>query len=245
VAVARIDKKLNLYVPVYGEPLPRTDADGNPVLDPETKLQIVDEPIIAYACSCPISREMFERYFMVIAQTFATIMTPRAAGVVGLGLSTGPGCAALVLKHVAQQQRVWEDDPTTGTVGVRRGLLEEIKRLTTVAALTADGWKPVPLAIAVDQGFINEEDAAEVENAVVFFIAASAMLNRAQRAPMVSAAADLWGALTSSSTPTEFIASLRTSTGTASSGARSPAPAPADSTDAAAETGVKRSSVPA
>lgn len=216
--VARIDKKLNLIVPVYGEPEPRIE-NGKPAFDPETKKPIIDEPVIAWVHSTPIARDLFERYFRVIAGAWTMMMGG------GMGITAGPACAALCLKDVAERQRAWEDDPATGTAGVRTGLLEEIRRLTNVIALTDSGWQPIPLAIAVDQGRINEEDAREVENAIVFFIVASAMLNRAQRAPMVTVAADLWGAQVSSLTSTEWLASLRTSTGTASSGEKSPAPA--------------------
>lgn len=241
--VARIDKKLNLVVPIYGEPVQRVDTSGNPVLDPETKRQIIDEPVIAYAHSTPITRDLFERYFMVVAQSWA-LMMGGGRDVPGLGITAGPSCASLVLRHVAQRNNAWEDDPATGTPGVRMGLVEELKRLTTVIVLADDGWKPVPLAIAAAQGFINEEDAMEVENAVVFFIVASAMLNRAARGPMVEAAASLWGASTSSLTSMELTTSLRTSTGIGNFGEKSPAPVSGEQTAAPATEAVKQSSVP-
>ena len=53
--------------------------------------------IVAYVHSTPIAREVFERYFMVIAQTFSAIYGN------GLGRVGGPPVAMLLLKQVAAQ----------------------------------------------------------------------------------------------------------------------------------------------
>ena len=51
----KIDKKLNLIVPVYGDD---------------------EKTIRCYVHSTPISRETFERYFLIIGQTFGADLLP-------------------------------------------------------------------------------------------------------------------------------------------------------------------------
>jgi len=203
----RIDKRLHLIVPVYA------DEEGGDV--------------VAYVHSTPIAEEVVDRYFMVLGQTYSTIFSQ------GLGLAGGPPHAMRVLRHVATERGIWFDDPKTQAIGVERGLVEEMRRLTMVSALGKDGkWEGIPLAVAVDRGVLSAEDKTEVENAIAFFIVASATLGRAQRPGMLRAAAGLWGAQISSSNFTEWMSSLKTSTATANSGEKSPAianakPAPA------------------
>lgn len=193
----RIDKRLNLVVPIYAE-----EEGGD---------------IVAWVHSTPLGEETVDRYFMVIAQTYAAIFSQ------GLGLAGGPAVAMRLLRHIATERGVWHDDPKTNSIGVENGVVEEIRRLTMVAAIKDGKWEQIPLAVAVDRGIVSAEDKTEVENAIVFFIVASAVLPRAQRPAMIKAAADLWGAQTSSFTITEWAASLKTSTGTATTGAKYPA----------------------
>jgi hypothetical protein len=77
----RIDKKLNLVIPIYGE-------DG-------------DAPT-AWVHSTPIRRETFERYHMVIAKTFASIYTE------GLDFRVGPRVAMLRLREISEGMGKWE-----------------------------------------------------------------------------------------------------------------------------------------
>lgn len=230
----RIDRRLYLVIPIY------KDEEGS--------------DIVAHVHSAPLSEEVVDRYFMVLGKTYNAIFTG------GLGMAAGPGHAMRILRHVAEQEGVWKDDQKSGYVGVENGLVAEMRRLTNVSVLR-DGrweddeeagarklvggtWEALPLDVAVQAGAITEEDRAEVENAVAFFIAASATLSRAQRPAMVRAAAELWGAQVTSSPFTEFSNSLRTSTATASSGERPPAPAAKDDAPANATVGGKQRRVP-
>lgn len=215
----RIDRKLNLVVPIY------TDEEGG--------------EIVAYVHSTPVAEDVVDRFFMVLGQTYAAIFSQ------GLGLAGGPPHAMRVLRHVATERGVWFDDPKTQAVGVERGLVEEMRRLTNVAALSKDGkWEQLPLQVAVDRGILSGEDKTEVENAIAFFIVASATLGRAQRPAMLRAAAELWGAQISSSSFTEWTSSLKTSTETGSSGEKSRAAASAEPRPANATVDGKRRSVP-
>jgi hypothetical protein len=197
----KIDKALNLIVPVYGDD---------------------EQTVRCYVHSTPVSRETFEKYFLIVSQTFSQIFNQ------GLGAAAGPAVAMLLLKKIAEVDKSWD-----GPEGVQAGLVEEMRRLTSVVAPGEDGaWRPIPLNIAVDRKLLTPDDQAEVENAIVFFIVVSAMLRRAARREMLETAVGYWGARTSSSTCAEFTASLGTSTGTASSGgpesahAAGPQPAP-------------------
>lgn len=204
----RIDRRLNLVVPIFGDPVESPGADGNPS---------VVEPIIAYVHSTPLSAEAVDHYFGTLGPVFNQVMTG------GFGIAAGPANALRILRRVADNSGSWTN--RDGSPGEAQTLVEEIRRLTMVAIPAERGWTAVPLDVAVAQGHLNAEDKAEVENAIVFFIAASATLGRAARREMIEMAAGLWGARTSSLNSTEFTASLKTSIGTGNTGEKSPAPA--------------------
>lgn len=173
----------------------------------------------AYVHSTPIGVAVWERYFFVISQTFAQLYNN------GIGMTGGQRMALLLMKRTAEEAEIWEGD-----AGVEKGLVEEIRRLSTVIIPGPDGWRQVPWSVATKQGIVAGEDRSEVENAIVFFIVSSAMLPRGQREKMLKAAAGLWGARTSSLKPTEFIASLPTSIETGTS-------TPAETSSAEEEAG--------
>jgi hypothetical protein len=232
----RIDRKLNLVVPIYGDEIAKLDGAGQPVLD-ENKQPVMEAPIVAWVHSTPLSAEIIDRYFMVITQTFSAIFSQ------GLGVVGGPAAAMRLLRSGAQNSGIWADNEKTG-VGVENGLVAEIRRLTMVSINEGSGWASVPLQVAQAKGFLTTEDVSEVENAIVFFIVVSATLPRTERKAMVQGAAALWGALVTSLNSTEWTASLTTSTATGSSGGTSPAPASDVHGPASATVDGKPASVP-
>jgi hypothetical protein len=171
--------------------LPIVDANGSPV---------------AYIHSTPIDRQAFEANFMLISRTFATIYTQ------GLGIVAGPRVAALVLKDVATSMGIWE-----GPAGAANSLMSEIRRLTSIATPGSNGWEVLPYSTAISRGLIDPDDAAEAENALVFFTVASSMHRKSESAAVLDGALRLWGAWTSSSNITELIDSFRASTPVATS----------------------------
>jgi hypothetical protein len=214
MAEARVDHRLNLVVPIY------EDDEG--------------ERVLAYAYSTPLPRETVERHFFELGQAFSQIYSQ------GFGMVAGQAVGMMLLQQVGRN---------TGRENEVGALVAEIRRLTLVVVPAPnkdapEPWQSVPLAIAAERGFISDDDRAEVENAVVFFICSSAMLPRRARKEMVTGAAALWGARVTSSSATEFIASLRTSSATGSTGAKSPAPAPAAAATATVTVDGKRSSLP-
>lgn len=161
------------------------------------------ETIVAYVHSAPISRETFEAEFLLISKTFAAIHAE------GLGIIAGPRVASLVLQKVAERQ----NDEVRAI-----SLMNEIRRLSNVVMRTPEGWNSVPFQEVVDHHLLNGDDVAEVLNAIVFFIVTSAMQRRQDLKEMMGGAAKLWGARTTSSDFTAFVASLGTLTAPGTSG---------------------------
>jgi hypothetical protein len=174
----RIDKKLNLVVPIARD-------DGGTL----------------YVHATPVSREAFETYFLPISVAFSRIWSE------GLSVLAGPRVALKMLKKVSEDRNTWE-----GPEGVQAGLVEEIKRLTNVVVRTPTGWSAVPLYNAVQQDLLSEDELDAAENAVTFFILASAMYRKRELASLLEGMNDLWGTRSVLFNSTEFAASLMTST---------------------------------
>lgn len=179
----KMDRKLNIVIPVQ---------QGTRTL---------------YVHSSPISRGVFENYFMVLSRTFAAIYNQ------GLGAVAGPRVAAMMLRKIAQEAGDWEGD-----AGVERGLMAEIRRLTNVVMPDGSGWATTPFQEVRDRKLLDEDDIAEVENSLVFFTVASAMHRKEELPTVLGMMSNLWGAQIASSNSTEFAASLPTSTPAANTG---------------------------
>jgi len=189
-----IDESLNIVIPVDRD-------DGTTV----------------HVHAAPITRECFKQYWLPLSKAFTLIYSE------GLHLA-GPRIAADALRKVSEDLRVWD-----GPMGVERGLMPEIRRLANVVAPGAGnghgrGWQMVPYADAVKSELINEEDADEIEGALVFFTLAWRLNRRVERKGLIDGLVALWGASTSSQSLSEFADSLPTSTETANTGVTLQAP---------------------
>jgi len=151
--------------------------------------------------SMPISRHVFEKYFLPISKAFTRIYAA------GLGSMTGPRVAAMMLRKVAEEDGVWE-----GQDGVENGLMNEIRRLSNVVMTGEKGWETIPYYDALRQKLLDEDEVSEVENALVFFTLASAMHRKNELAAILTSATRFWGGATSSLTLMAFVESLPTST---------------------------------
>ena len=173
----RIDKKLNLVIPV--------DTDDGTV----------------FVHSTPMSREMFEAFFLIISGTFAEIYKRK------LDIVAGPRIAMVMMKKVAADMGM-----ASGANGAE-DLVAEIRRLTNVAIPhESKGWDTYPLQDVIDRKLLTEDDVSEVEGAVCFFILASAMHLRREIPAILDGMTSLWDAQTTSLGFTEYVTSLRTST---------------------------------
>lgn len=179
----KVDRKLNLVVPI----------------------QRPEGPIYVHAT--PISRDVFERHFLVMSKTFAAIWDQ------GLHITVGPRIAGLMLKQQAEKLDIWD-----GEDGVNIGLMAEIRRLSNVAMPGEKGWSLLPFQIAVDKGQIDPDEAAEVEGELVFFTLECSLRKRAQLPLFVKAMNERWGSRSTPLSDTEYAASLPISTKDESSG---------------------------
>lgn len=194
----RIDlKRLRLVIPIYDEA----------------------EHVRAWVYAQPISTEVLDAHFLVIAKTFASMYAE------GIGMIAGPQVAASMLRETAQGMGRWEsvrdpDDPKRILKpGVKEHLVGEIRRLATVL-VPGDraGWDQVMLDDALKLGLLDETDAREVDNAITFFTVASRMHRKQMLLPMLVGAMELWGAEIRSCSCVEFANSLTASTEDANSG---------------------------
>jgi hypothetical protein len=146
--------------------------------------------------STPIGRDVFNKYGTIIAATFARVWKDR------LDTLGGPRVALLLLREVAEERGRLED--------VEHGLLNEVWRLTNVVMRGEHGWESQPYYAA--RALLDEDDQAEVENAIVFFICFSAVPPRSQVSSLLAQMTLLWGSQTTPSSCTAFAASLTTLT---------------------------------
>jgi hypothetical protein len=96
--------------------------------------------------------------------------------------------------------------------------MAEIYRLTNVIAPTDNGWENYPFMVAKQRGILNEDEAAEIENCIVYFTCASSIHLRAELAVATEGLSTLWNAQITSSNTTEYMRSLPTSTPTGTTG---------------------------
>lgn len=185
--------------------------------------EIEDDGKSVYVHSTPIGQEIFKRYTRIIARTCREAYA--TAGVLA------PRVAANLLEEIAIETGQWEDrkNIATGEVvgpGVKNGLMAEIKRLTSVICWSGSGWEPLPFDVAVQQGKLDADTAAEVENLIVFFTLASWMNEKRDLPNIYENVFGAWKALATSSTSTEWARSLPTSTETVSSGKKAESSVP-------------------
>jgi hypothetical protein len=151
-----------------------------------------------YIHSIPIGRGVFEDNFLVLSRAFTQIYTN------GLGPVAGPRVAKLLLKQEAEVLGVWAQ--------TQQSLLGEIYRLTSVFAPGPSGWEQMPYDVARKRGLLNDDQASEAENAIVYFTCASSIHMRAELMVALDGLKTLWDAQITSSPPTEFLRSLPTLT---------------------------------
>lgn len=171
----KISRKLNLVIPI--------DTDDGEM----------------HVHSTPISREVFERYYLVLSKTFTRLYKE------DLGVAGGPKVAAIMLRDIAQQMGEWD-----GPDGVQQGLVAEIVRLTNIILPGIRGWEAVPFQTVISQKRMDPEDVAEVESVITFFIVVSAMHRRSQVEEMLTLPLGLWQGQLTSSNSMEYLRSLPT-----------------------------------
>ncbi len=167
--------------------------------------------VIIHGYHTPISREVFEANYRILAATKAAIFGKGIA----FASDSGPRIAALRLRDEARQDALERGDlDRDGNLHDRgaTALLAELKRLTMALVPTPQGWSQVPIEVAISSGAIDAEDWSEAESALVFFTCGYAMATRRDKARMARGLAGVMGSSITSLPLTEYAASLATST---------------------------------
>lgn len=158
-----------------------------------------------YAYHTPISREVY-------VVNYAALNAARAA-LASKGmyyyLESGPLIAGMTLRDEGLAEARRRGNETDARTPV---LLDEIKRLTTILVPGATGYDLLPVDVAISSGKVNPEDWQEVESALVFFTCLVPTAKRADRQARAEITSRLLGGSITSSTLTEYAASLKTST---------------------------------
>jgi hypothetical protein len=158
----------------------------------------------------PISYEAFEANYRIIAATKSALFSK---GLV-FAADTAPQIATLRLRDEARRDAL--EMGMLNDAGQPRdtseALLAEIKRLTLVLVPTDAGWNHLPIDAAIRGKHLDAEEWREVESQIVFFTVAYAMAQRSARPAMATALAGVLRGETTSSNPTDYCDSLKTST---------------------------------
>ena len=120
---------------------------------------------VVYVHSTPISRSIFEQFYLEIGKVFSQCFD--SVNQAHLALSA-PQLAYPALKSISMKSGNWD-----GTGGVKFGLVNEIIRLTNVVISGEQGWYSLPFDTAVKRGFFDEDEEAETLSSLVFFTAIS------------------------------------------------------------------------
>jgi hypothetical protein len=183
--VIQINEAMNLVVPVVSD----------------------DAGVKVWAYHTPISRQVFETNYRVLAATKASLMSKGGIYM----MDSGPRIAALTLldegmRDAEARGRVDKDGRVIDEA--TPALMAEIRRLTMVLVPTAGGWDLLPIESAVAAGKIDAEDQAETESAIVFFTCICALASKAERKKQASSTASLLTGSITSLSPMEFADSL-------------------------------------
>jgi len=165
-----------------------------------------DDGSIMHVHSQPVSADLFDSHMDVLEKTYGHFMSNR--NLMGLG-------ARLAHKRLLKIAKEMGPDKLDE---VEKGLLPEIRRLTNVAVFSGKAWEQMLYQDAVDQKILSREDIDEIEGKLVFFMAASHILQRHERQAVMSGAMAMWDAQISSLDFTAYLSSLPTSTAAENSG---------------------------
>jgi hypothetical protein len=167
-----------------------------------------DKGVSVYVYHTPISREVFETNYRILAATKAEL----AGKGIHYQMDSGPRIASLVLldetkKESLELNRVDKaGNPDTSRADA---LIAEIKRLSMVLLPAPDGWDMVPIDTAISTGKIDREEWQEVASGIVFFTCHYSLAKKSERATICHATASLLMGLSTSLQISEFADSLR------------------------------------
>lgn len=160
--------------------------------------------------SVPISREIFESNYLLLTRTLSNLYAN------GIGPAMAPRVSKLVFMDTAKEM----DEKTD----ISSSLLQEIYRLTNflMPGTGGHGWQTIPFGEVKAKKLIDEQQISEVENAVVYFIVASALHLKNELPMAYQGLKSIWNAETTFSSVTQYGNSLTTSTPIDNTGEKAP-----------------------
>jgi hypothetical protein len=173
----------------------------------------LDNGVKIWAHSVPISREVFESNYLLLTRTLSDLYAN------GIGPAMAPRIASLVLKATAKEMN--------SEVDISNNLLQEVYRLTNFIMPNTNnggGWQTVPFYDVKTKHMIDDQSLSEVENAIIYFIVASALHLKSELPMAYQGLRSIWNAQTTSLNVTEYRSSLAISTADASIGEKQPPP---------------------
>jgi hypothetical protein len=163
--------------------------------------------------STPISKEVFESNYLLLTKTLADLYLN------GIGPSFAPRIALLSLKDTAREMNADND--------ISNNLIQEIYRLTNALMPDPSGrWQTIPFVEVISKSIIDEQQLSEVENAIIYFIVASAVHLRSELQMAYLGLKNNWNAQTTLLNVTEYGNSLVISTTAVNTGEKTQALAP-------------------
>lgn len=150
--------------------------------------------------SAPISRDVFEQFYLELGKVFSQCFDSVNQAHLAL---TAPQLAYPALKKMAMDAGTWET--------VKKGLINEIIRLTNVMVAGDKGWETLPLDIAIKREILDEDEESEVLSALTFFTAICRVAPKDLRTSFLEMAGSLRNWELVSSDCTEYLNGLATS----------------------------------
>jgi hypothetical protein len=158
----------------------------------------IEEENTLWVHSMPIPKEVFKKFYLPLSKAFSVLHAE------GINMLAGPKISIYLLEEVAEKMGQLEN--------VKAGLINEIRRLTSVCVLDEKGWIVLPLEVAVKQKKISQDSVEEVISAAVFFTLNWHGLPRLIRKTMIQSVAEMHNWSLTSLMPMEWINTLQTST---------------------------------
>ena len=156
-----------------------------------------DENGLVYIHSTSVSRSVFEQFYLELGKVFSQCFD--AINQAHLAL-TAPQLAYPALKTMAIKAGNWEE--------VKKGLINEIVRLTNVLVTGEKGWESIPLDLAIKREILDEDEESEVLSALTFFTAICRVAPKDLRMSFLEMAGSLRSWVLTSSDSTEYLNGL-------------------------------------
>ena len=152
---------------------------------------------LIYVHSTPISRDVFEQFYLELGKVFSQCFDSINQAHLAL---TAPQLAYPALKTMTIKAGNWEE--------VKKGLINEIVRLTNVLVTGEKGWESIPLDLAIKREILDEDEESEVLSALTFFTAICRVAPKDLRMSFLEMAGSLRSWVLTSSDSTEYLNGL-------------------------------------